>query len=314
MNKLNSNDLMNSLIKKWKQILIGTVVVCLLLVVYGYLKHRNTSEVANDPRNVLKEDEIKETETAYSIYAKALTNRDVLVHELNHSALSQMDSNSTVAITNMYVINSDVSNVYDYYTNANVFTTEERNQIIEACGFKEDTTDLDELVVISDGSYEVSNSSNKTTTIIHSTSSGKTSIKVSIYSNSEDACKTISDIVDDHFKQKSDEISASYELASTVEETDVSYVTNQQKQLVDDLTSAIKKLDEVEEPDYLTDPEISYLKSLIANDGDSEAVEEASTSFSYKKYIVVGLVGGLVVMVCLYSAMYYFSNKQDESK
>lgn len=303
--QIDLRDMLATILLHWKRIVIGTIVICICIFGYGFIKSKKEVQVATDPKSSLTDEEISEAEVAYAIYTQALTTRQILLSNVENSAISQIKSNDAIGMTNMYIITSEVDNIYDYLKNANIFSKDETDEIIKVCDFNKDTTGLDDLVSIS-GNYQTST----TTTVVGTSASesSKTAISVSIYANSAEACEKIGDIVETHLQSKAEQTSSELQKKDTIEGIDTEYITNKQQELNDKLSSVNDKINNLKQPTYLSEGELTYYTSLIDEESETDTLIVTS-SFSWKKYLVLGLFGGLFMMCFIDGVFYAISSK-----
>lgn len=300
--KINVKNLFKSVFKKWKQILIGAIVVCVLMCVYGYVKAKKVMNVDTNPKSSLTKEEIDNVNVAYATYTQALTTRDIIISKVKNSALSQIDPMSAVGLMNSYVIESDIDNIFAYYQSINIFSEEEQKEIIESCNFNEDTMNVDDLASINGREQQ-------TTSKVSIDSKLKTAITVSVYSNSEESCKLIASILEKHIADKSSATQSSYTKIDTVESIDTDFIANKQTELSDQIDSINNKISSLESPSYLSEKELPYYQYLISNNGKEAKKEVTVLEFNAKKYIAVGLIGGAFLFCIIYSLVYILGGK-----
>jgi hypothetical protein len=295
--EIDIKDLCFSLLKKWKTILIGTIVICVLLCGYGLFKNKKSNS-ASDPKEALTDEEIENVENAYASYEQALKSRDIILSKVNNSAIAQISPDDAVGRMISYIIESDVDNIYSYYKSINVFTADEKKEIIEACNFDEDTNNLDDLVSVNGKESEYIAGVSDNTKM-------KTTMTVYIYANSDSACDTIESILENHIEGKNATTGSTCSNLETVDDIETDFVSDTQTNLSNSLTDINNKIYNLVNITYLSDDELTYYTSLIEGTED----EETTTSFNWKKYGVVGVAGGLFVMCFIYAMIYVLSDK-----
>ena len=261
--EIDVKNLLKSVLKKWKQILTGAIVVCVLVCAYGYVKAKKAIKVDTDPKSSLTKEEIDDVNVAYATYTQASTTRDIIISKVRNSALSQIDPTSAVGLMSSYVIESDIDNIFAYYQSINVFSEEEQKEIIAACKFNEDTMNVNDLVSINGREQQV-------TSKVSVDSKLKTAITVSVYSNSEESCKLIASILEKHIADKSSATQSSYTKIDTVESIDTDFIANKQEELSDQIDSINNKISSLESPSYLSEEELPYYQYLISNSGKKQ--------------------------------------------
>ena len=297
--EIDIKDLCSSLLNKWKQILIGTVVICVLVLGLGLVKNKKSSTTTStDIKSSLTDEEISNAEKAYAIYTQAIGTRDALFLEINNSALQQIDISTAVGITSTYLFDTDISDLSVYFKTINVFTDDEKDKIIEACGLNKDTINLSDLVTVDFGTNEK-----------NVESSSKVAMTVSIYGNSEDACKTIEDIVDEHIRSKAEVINMNWQKIESLNDVDSYNLSCSQVELSKQLEEINTRITNLASPSYLNENELSYYQSLVSDEEEGTDTTVTTSSFSWKKYGVVGVAGGLFIMCFIYAMMYVMSNK-----
>ena len=289
--EIDIKDLCFSLLKKWKTILIGAVVIWVLICGYGLMKTKKSSSETISKRN-LTDEEIENVENAYFSYQQALKSRKIILSKVKGSAIAQINSDEAVGRMISYVIESDIDNVYSYYKNINVFTIDEQKQIIEACNFDDDTNNIDDLVKIDGKEREYIAGVSDNTKM-------KTTMTVYIYANSDSACDTIESILEDHIEGKSSITGATCNKLESVSGIETYYISDTQTNLTNELDEVNNKIYDLENITYLSDDEIKYYSLLV----------EESKPFNLKKYGVVGIAGGLFVMCFIYAMIYVLSDK-----
>ena len=305
--EIDVKNLLKSVLKKWKQILTGAIVVCVLVCAYGYVKAKKAIKVDTDPKSSLTKEEIDDVNVAYATYTQASTTRDIIISKVRNSALSQIDPTSAVGLMSSYVIESDIDNIFAYYQSINVFSEEEQKEIIAACKFNEDTMNVNDLVSINGREQQV-------TSKVSVDSKLKTAITVSVYSNSEESCKLIASILEKHIADKSSATQSSYTKIDTVESIDTDFIANKQEELSDQIDSINNKISSLESPSYLSEEELPYYQYLISNSGKKAKKEMPVLEFNAKKYIAVGLVGGAFAVCVAYALLYILSGKVHETE
>ena len=301
--EINIKDLCFSLLNKWKQVLVGTIIICVLLCSYGLMKNKKATVSKTDIKKSLTEEEIENVEDAYSTYQQAKKSRDIILSRVKNSALSQIDTDEAVGRMVSYIIESDIDNIYSYYKSINVFAEDEQKEIIKACNFNDDTNNLDDLVSISGKESEFIAG-------VSSNTNMKTAMTVYIYANSDEALDTIQSILENHIEGKSSITGATCTKLETVDDIETYYISDNQNGLSDQLDNINNKIYNLENITYLSEDELTYYTSLIEGTNDSdETTTVTTTSFNWKKYGVVGIAGGLFVMCFFYAMIYVLSGK-----
>ena len=299
--EINIKDLCFSLLNKWKQIIVGTIIICVLLCSYGLMKNKKSTTSKTDPTESLTEEQIENVENVYSSYEQALKSRDIILSRVKNSALSQIDTNKAVGRMVSYIIESDIDNIYSYYKSINVFAEDEQKEIIKACNFNDDTNNLDDLVSISGKESEFIAG-------VSSNSNMKNAMTVYIYANSDEALDTIQSILENHIEGKSSITGATCTKLETVDDIDTNYISDNQTNYSNQLTDIYNKIYNLENITYLSEDELTYYTSLIEGEED-ETTTVTTSSFNWKKYGVVGVAGGLFVMCFFYAMIYVLSGK-----
>lgn len=299
--EIDIKDLCFSLLKKWKQILVGTIIMCVLLCSYGLMKNKKNTTSKTNPTESLTEEQIENVKNAYSSYEQALKFKDIVLSRVKNSALAQIDTDKAVGRMVSYIIESDIDNIYSYYKGINVFAEDEQKEIIKACNFNDDTNNLDDLVSISGKESEYISG-------VSSTTDMKTAMTVYIYANSDDALDTIESILENHIEGKSSITGSTCTKLETVDDIETYYISDNQNGLSDQLDNINNKIYNLENITYLSDDELTYYTSLIEGE-EEETTTVTTSSFNWKKYGVVGVAGGLFVMCFFYAMMYVLSGK-----
>ena len=299
--EINIKDLCFSLLNKWKQIIVGTIIICVLLCSYGLMKNKKSTTSKTDSTESLTEEQIENVENVYSSYEQALKSRDIILSRVKNSALSQIDTNKAVGRMVSYIIESDIDNIYSYYKSINVFAEDEQKEIIKACNFNDDTNNLDDLVSISGKESEFIAG-------VSSNSNMKNAMTVYIYANSDEALDTIQSILENHIEGKSSITGATCTKLETVDDIDTNYISDNQTNYSNQLTDIYNKIYNLENITYLSEDELTYYTSLIEGEED-ETTTVTTSSFNWKKYGVVGVAGGLFVMCFFYAMIYVLSGK-----
>ena len=299
--EIDIKDLCFSLLKKWKRILVGTIIICVLLCSYGLMKNKKSTTSKTDPKKSLTEEEIENVENAYTSYEQALKSRDIILSRVKNSALVQIDTDEAVGRMVSYIIESDIDNIYSYYKSINVFAEDEQKEIIKACNFNDDTNNLDDLVTISGKESEFISG-------VSSSTNMKTAMTVYIYANSDDALDTIQSILENHIEGKSSITGATCTKLETVDDIETYYISDNQNGLSDQLDNINNKIYNLENITYLSEDELTYYTSLIEGE-EEETTTVTTSSFNWKKYGVVGVAGGLFVMCFFYAMIYILSGK-----
>ena len=301
--EIDIKDLCFSLLNKWKQVLVGTIIICILLCSYGLMKNKKSTTSKTDPTESLTEEQIENVENVYSSYEQALKSRDIILSRVKNSALSQIDTNKAVGRMVSYIIESDIDNIYTYYKSINVFAEDEQKEIIKACNFNDETNNLDDLVSISGTASEYIAGLSSDTTM-------KTTMTVYIYANSDEALDTIESILDDHIEGKNTITGSTCTKLETVNNIETNYISDNQTNYSNQLTDVYNKIYNLENITYLSEDELTYYTSLIEGTNDSdETTTVTTTSFNWKKYGAVGIAGGLFVMCFFYAMIYVLSGK-----
>ena len=299
--EINIKDLCFSLLNKWKQIIVGTIIICVLLCSYGLMKNKKSTTSKTDSTESLTEEQIENVENVYSSYEQALKSRDIILSRVKNSALSQIDTDKAVGRMVSYIIESDIDNIYSYYKSINVFAEDEQKEIIKACNFNDDTNNLDDLVSISGKESEFIAG-------VSSNSNMKNAMTVYIYANSDEALDTIQSILENHIEGKSSITGATCTKLETVDDIDTNYISDNQTNYSNQLTDIYNKIYNLENITYLSEDELTYYTSLIEGEED-ETTTVTTSSFNWKKYGVVGVAGGLFVMCFFYAMIYVLSGK-----
>lgn len=299
--EIDIKDLCFSLLNKWKQILAGTVVICVLLCSYGLMKNKKSTTSKTDIKESLTKEQIADVEDAYSTYQQAIKSRDIILSRVKNSALAQINSDEAVGRMVSYIIESDIDNIYSYYKSINVFAEDEQKEIIKACNFNDETNNLDDLVTISGKESEFIAG-------VSSNSNMKTAMTVYIYANSDEALDTIQSILENHIEGKSSITGATCTKLETVDDIETYYISDNQNGLSDQLDNINNKIYNLENITYLSEDELTYYTSLIEGEED-ETTTVTTSSFNWKKYGVVGVAGGLFVMCFFYAMIYVLSGK-----
>lgn len=295
-------DLCFALLKKWKQIIIGAIVVCALICSYGFMKSKKDSVVSvTDPKEALTDNEIENVDNIYSSYEQTLNARDLILSKAQDSAIAQISTEEAVGRMISYIIESDIDNIYSYYRSINVFTKDEQEEIIKACNFVEDTNNLDDLITMSGTQSEYIAGLSSNTTM-------KTTMTISIYANSDEACDTIQAILEKHIDAKNSITNATCTKLEVVDDIETNYISESQTNFSTQLSDINNRINGFKNISYLSDDELTYYNSLI-NGEEEEEVTTVTTSFNLKKYGVVGVAGGLFVMCFFYAMIYVLSGK-----
>ena len=301
--EIDIKDLCFSLLNKWKQIIVGTIIICVLLCSYGLMKNKKSTTSKTDSTESLTEEQIENVENVYSSYEQALKSRDIILSRVKNSALSQIDTDKAVGRMVSYIIESDIDNIYSYYKSINVFAEDEQKEIIKACNFNDETNNIDDLVSISGTASEYIAGLSSDTTM-------KTTMTVYIYANSDEALDTIESILDDHIEGKNTITGSTCTKLETVNNIETNYISDNQTNYSNQLTDVYNKIYNLENITYLSEDELTYYTSLIEGTNDSdETTTVTTTSFNWKKYGVVGIAGGLFVMCFFYAMIYVLSGK-----
>ena len=299
--EIDIKDLCFSLLKKWKRILVGTIIICVLLCSYGLMKNKKSTTSKTDPKKSLTEEEIENVENAYTSYEQALKSRDIVLSRVKNSALAQINTDKAVGRMVSYIIESDIDNIYSYYRSINIFNSDEQKEIIKSCNFNDETNNIDDLVTISGKESEFIAG-------VSSSTDMKTAMTVYIYANSDEALDTIQSILENHIEGKSSITGATCTKLETVDDIETYYISDNQNGLSDQLDNINNKIYNLENITYLSEDELTYYTSLIEGK-EEETTTVTTSSFNWKKYGVVGVAGGLFVMCFFYAMMYVLSGK-----
>lgn len=279
-------------------ICIGSFVICLLFLSYKFIKFEKEIRVDTTPGATLTDDQKDDVKDIYTIYEQTLITKELLISKAQNSAISQINPGNAYGIVSSYSIEADLNNPLDYYSTIINFSNEERQEIISNSKFRDNTTNLEDLVSVNvnKSSEEVSKSGN----------GSKSALVVSVYSDSEVSCMKIQEILEAHIQAKTSSIGALVQKLDTVLDIDTSYITNKQVQLSEDLNSISTKLNELKNPNSLNETEKSYYEYLLNAEETNQAKDN---SFNFIKNTIMGIGIGVVLLIILFSMLYIFSDK-----
>lgn len=291
-------DMWHFLKRNILKICIGSFVICLLFLSYKFIKFEKEITVDSTPGATLTDDQKDDVKDIYTIYEQTLITKELLISKAQNSAISQINPGNAYGIVSSYSIEADLNNPLDYYNTIINFSNEERQEIISNSKFRDNTTNLEDLVSVNvnKSSEEVSKSGN----------GSKSALVVSVYSDSEVSCMKILEILEAHIQAKTSSVGASVQKLDTALDIDTSYITNKQVKLSGDLNSISTKLNELKNPNSLNETEKSYYEYLLNGEETNQAKDN---SFNFIKNTIMGIGIGVVLLIILFSMLYIFSDK-----
>lgn len=295
---ISIKDMCHYLKRNILRICIGSVVICLLFLSYKFIKFEKEIRVDTAPGATLTDDQKDDVKDIYTIYKQTLITKELLLSKAQNSAMSQINPGNAYGIVSSYSIEADLNNPLDYYSTIINFSNEERQEIISNSNFRDNTTNLEDLVSVNvnKSSEEVSKSGN----------GSKIALVVSVYSDSEVSCMKIQEILEAHIQAMTSSIGASFQKLDTALDIDTSYITNKQVKLSGDLNSISTKLNELKNPNSLNETEKSYYEYLLKGKETNLAKDN---SFNFIKNTIIGIGIGVVLLIILFSMLYMFSDK-----
>ncbi|WP_347995876.1 hypothetical protein [uncultured Eubacterium sp.] len=295
---ISIKDMCHYLKRNILRICVGSFVICLLFLSYKFIKFEKEIRVDTAPGATLTDDQKDDVKDIYTIYKQTLITKELLLSKAQNSAMSQINPGNAYGIVSSYSIEADLNNPLDYYSTIINFSNEERQEIISNSDFRDNTTNLEDLVSVNvnKSSEEVSKSGN----------GSKIALVVSVYSDSEVSCMKIQEILEAHIQAMTSSIGASFQKLDTALDIDTSYITNKQVKLSEDLNSISTKLNELKNPNSLNETEKSYYEYLLKGKETNLAKDN---SFNFIKNTIIGIGIGVVLLIILFSMLYMFSDK-----
>lgn len=292
--QLYLSDLFWFIITRWRAILIGAVIGAALMAAFSLGKS-------------LKGNSIKTyyTEAELNTMKQALSQDDRTRAELCISLKDQYDEASDRS-TESGIMRIDAScaptqNV-SYY-----LKTEDAAAVIEAYRLYILSDEMMEyLAGITDGMYDKTDLS-----MLISVAGNGNTFTVTTISDSKQMCETISSGISEKMTLKKSDISK--KIAHEMSNVDVEYSENYSEALAKYQDNIINRVSTTKKAyttarDKLSPASMSYVNAYIMSDGKTGPAPTVKASVS-KKYVAVGFIGGLAIVVIVYIFGYVYSNK-----
>ncbi|WP_026491188.1 hypothetical protein [Butyrivibrio sp. XPD2002] len=339
-------DLALYLLRKWKVLVVCMIIGAVLGGGFGYMRSgvtvsKETGEpVTNSVSEVealkakLTDQSAEMVELSASQYLEGMENyRDAVEHGKESIALN-VNAYEAVKLTNRYAIddksaNTDIAFVINEADTASTSVNDAALQsyvlgdvsnIISAYKGELLTTEtIQEIKDILD--EDISDASVRE--MISVTREGNAILAVSVYGESEDQVRAIMDVLDKSVDKATQSISAIYDYEIKSASSNVSVgaddyllgLQNNNASRISTIRSGIATLSSA-----MTADEKAYFTALIDENSagldedsegaeDSDPVETVVVRTISKKYVALGLIGGLFLAAFLYAVLYVLSGK-----
>ena len=315
-------DLGKYVLRRWKVLIIGMVIGAVVLGSYGYYKSAKTVSVTTGEavtnsatgveklRNVLSDSSAASVEEAARKNFELMDRYESYTNYYRKSIFMSLDAQNVSNMVSMYSVdyNHKIDDEDIYYTGgaASILRCELTsdpviNSVKEALGIDIGNSYIRELISVD--------------------ADGENVLYIKVYGESEEMCRSIMDILNAHI----DSVKAKVEEGSDCK---INYIDSYSKTDADEMLrseqlSVYQELGSFLQAAQLLATNMSvdqknYYQELLDEgrelraDGDGEKKEDSTedvkiTRSISKKYIVLGLVGGLFLVSALFAASYILS-------
>lgn len=299
--EISIGDLLAYLLGKWKQIVIGTILMCCVLCIYGFISNKNNVPEEENSANELTEESIKKAESAFKVYEEVYDEREKSIDAFDYNIIFQVNTHNTCVQQNCYLLTSDSLNVFKQFTLINNFTEDEKKELHTIFAHSDEISEWTDLVNV----YTIDA---QNTIISNIEDNFGTVLVVETYANSYKQCSEIMDILEKHISEQCSNSDYANQLIDSIQFSDNSFVLDKINKYTTNIINLNNQLNGLVSPSYLSTDELSYYKSLVSGeitlDGISETTIETKVNFNIKKYILVGIFMGLLMMSVIYLFIY----------
>jgi hypothetical protein len=338
--QISIKDMIYRVLLKWKAMLC---VALILAILCGFGMNTLQSVISGDEPetpSLTKSEQLEksvkstasalstqikyETEIAFESYKKYVAQASEIQSYLNNSVKMNLDSSSTPTVVLQYLVNTHYEAVYptvEYkdFTgdiisaySSRILNTDTTTKIRDELGIDTDLAYIQELVTVSTGNSDDSETSDETAV---------DTMKITIYAPDEDTAKSISSTIKNEVKNQTDDIQkifGSFDLTLVSEqysETVSNDILSTKQGYVSNLNTIFTAINSLSK--NMTTAQAAYYNALVAQymyDGsddettDTEVVDVVGISFEFSAlYFIVGLLAGIVIVVLIEVLKYIYT-------
>lgn len=318
---INLIDIMVYVLRRWRTILIVTLIFAILFGGYKFLSYNKSSvdQYSEESRDVLTESltnaEKEEIENLFSRYLAYRNSISYSESYMSNSILMHLDPNKLPYLVTQYKVSSDQHDVISSFTGQSLGAYEYK-RIADVIGEGTDASRIPELVSVSTGSTEQNgvsidlNNGNSTLGSINNTY--KWILSLSVYSFNETQCEAIMAIVEEAVQNQFMELLDAgidvsiVRIGTNYTESASKWLADRQRTMISETSSLKAEYDKFEK-EALSNISSSEGKAYFTFLKNSHEGKTEKPHFS--KAIVIGAALGFALTVFIFLLLYLFSNR-----
>ena len=314
-------DLAKYIFARWKILIIGMVVGAFVVGGYGYYKSGivvststgkpvlNVEDEINTLKAKLSSNDAKYVEESVRNYFEVMYKYGDNLDYCEKSILMNLDSNNASKIIVEYSINE--SSNYELANNINSIVSLYRSELTSESVI---ASIKDTLNVDVEGSY--------VRELISVDLEGDSILSISVYGVNEDMCRTIFEVIQTNMDTATDKINNIYDFSIVQVADYYSKATDEalrekQLQIIENINTIIEPIHTMTL--YMSNDEKNYYAALVRQGESSDRaanheifVDEQDDTKILRtlntKYVFLGIIGGWLLVACLYAAGYMLSS------
>lgn len=313
-------DVFLYILKKWKSILICMLVFAVLADGYSALKSYKS---VTDSQKVINFEEtdvslytegltlenIKKVDETYELYLVYKESLDDLMSYYKNSLKMKIDPNNVPTVYLQYRISGadDISDIVTAFSNG-ILSKDSCERLKKEANLDVDVQYIEELIDFSCNDISIKKNSNDQILIENNTSK---MMSVKIIASNQKMCEKIADVIE---KEIISQLESIQKNLGKIGITQISrnYLESNDSELLGEQQACVSRIGNIEAnieslKSSLDSNQQNYYNALINQDYNEEVsdfLEEEKVQYINKKYIIVGLAGGLIFAVIIYLILY----------
>ena len=333
--------LLHYVLRKWRSILIAMVILAVVANLYSVKKSTAEVKAANETQEIdteqqiqnvksdLTEDEIEQVELAYRMYSyNAELYRDNEQY-LEHSVVMQLNPNEIPTGMLSYQVRKDtaeeeLTNIFAMYENT-LLDEDTCTEIAAVFGEEYANTSVRELISVND----TLKTQCQANLMVNSLDSGV--LNIQIYAMDQKQCEQITQIMKNRIQTYTEQLQQTFGVFTIKPVSEQYFVScdneigKQKLNAIDAVSSAYSAMQDASSG--LSENQLAYYKLLVKSmeEVDADASVEKDSAIMAKqeiqyvnmKYILVGLLAGMFLIVCYHAIVFIMTQTvkdEDEVK
>lgn len=336
-------DLLYAILTKWRVMIIWMLLGALLAGTFSYVKSSKAAKaVPADPevelealRSKLSEGDalvVEETAEQYATYYKKLLK---LKDYAENSPFMQLDPTSVPTMVSLYAIDDHADGQVLTFNETTNETGTSKDSEVNLLNSKAESivgiyrSKVADDKIIKDAARRLGSDvkADYLADMISAEYRGEAVLAVNVFGTNKEMCQAITDAVNAHMDEITEEVKKAYEFDITYTGTSYLYTKNDlvqtyQRNLNNDMYSLRANMDNISY--RFTDDKKAYFEALASRNAETVVIGEASNTDAVKenmtvsgngkghvskKYLLLGFVLGAFLVACWYGFKYVISGK-----